>query len=67
MEVGFFISTLKQIDMKRNLLPILGAIMFTLGLAMATGVELNPIQGIYAVVCMAAAVMCFMQKKEEAA
>ena len=53
--------------MKRNLLPILGAIMFTLGLAMATGVELNPIQGIYAVVCMAAAVMCFMQKKEEAA
>ena len=46
--------------MKKNIiLPIVGAIMFTLGFAMATGVDQNPVQAIYALACMGIACVCF--------
>lgn len=40
-------------------LPLLGGILFALGFAVATGVEKNPIQAIYAVVLMGGAWACF--------
>lgn len=43
----------------KKILTILGAVCFTLGFAMATGVEQNPIQALYCVVLMAGALVCF--------
>lgn len=43
----------------KKTLSIAGAVLFTLGFAMATGVDQNPIQAVYAVVCMGGACVCF--------
>ena len=42
---------------------IAGAILFTLGFCMATGVDVNPIQAVYAVVLMGGALVCFKTAK----
>lgn len=39
---------------------IIAAVCFVLGMAMATGIEQNPVQAIYALVCMIAASALFM-------
>ena len=49
---------------------ITGAILFALGFVMATGVENNPVQGLYALVLMGASYVCFaraerMEKREK--
>ena len=38
---------------------IAGAILFTLGFCMATGVDVNPIQAVYALVLIGGALVCF--------
>ena len=38
---------------------IIAAVLFTIGMAMATGIEQNPVQAIYALVCMGAASFIF--------
>lgn len=43
----------------KTILSILGAVLFVLGFAMATGVDQNPVQAIYALVLMGAALVCF--------
>jgi len=43
----------------KNILSILGAVCFMLGFAMATGVDQNPIQAIYALILMGAASFIF--------
>lgn len=43
----------------KKTLSIAGAVLFTLGFAMATGVDQNPVQAVYAVVCMGGACVCF--------
>ena len=43
----------------KNVLSICGAVLFCIGVAMATGVDYNPIQGVYALICMGAASVCF--------
>lgn len=45
--------------MKRNIFVIAGAILFCLGFCMATGVEQNPIQAVYALASIGAASWCF--------
>lgn len=40
-------------------LPIIGAVLFVLGFAMATGVDQNPVQAIYAAVFIGGASICF--------
>lgn len=42
---------------------IAGAILFTLGFCMATGVDANPIQAVYAAVLMGGALVCFKTAK----
>lgn len=39
--------------------PIVGGILFALGMLMATGVDANPVQGVYALVLLAVAGVCF--------
>lgn len=52
--------------MRKNLLPIMVAILFTLGLIMATGVDANPIQAVYALALMGGALVCSkMSKRRE--
>lgn len=43
----------------KTILSILGVVLFTIGMAMATGVDANPIQALYCVVLMAGALVCF--------
>ena len=43
----------------KSVLSISGAVLFVLGFAMITGVEQNPIQAVYALICMGAACVCF--------
>ena len=43
----------------KKVLSILGAVCFMLGFAMATGIDQNPIQAVYALVCMGASLVCF--------
>lgn len=38
---------------------IAGAILFVLGFAMATGVDVNPIQALYTLVLMGGSLLCF--------
>ena len=45
--------------MKSTKYAIAGAILFTLGLLMATGVDVNPIQALYTLVLMGGALVCF--------
>lgn len=42
---------------------ITGSILFTLGFCMATGVDQNPIQAVYALALMAGALMCSKMAK----
>ena len=42
----------------KNILSILAAVLFTIGMALATGVDQNPAQALYALVCMGAALVC---------
>lgn len=39
--------------------PIVGGILFALGMLMATGVDANPIQGVYALLLLGAGAVCF--------
>ena len=39
--------------------PIVGGILFALGMLMATGVDANPVQGVYALVLLGAGAVCF--------
>lgn len=43
----------------KKFLSIIGVVCFVLGFAMATGVDANPVQAIYALLCMGAACVCF--------
>ena len=43
---------------------IAGAILFALGFCMATGVDKNPIQAVYALVLMFGALVCFKTAKK---
>ena len=45
--------------MKKNLLPIVGAVCVSLGMLMATGVDYNLWQGFYALMLMGAGAYCF--------
>lgn len=38
---------------------IIAAVLFSVGMALATGIEKNPVQAIYALVCMGAASFVF--------
>ena len=49
---------LKPKNKMKNILSIIAAVLFTIGMALATGVDQNPIQAIYALVCMGAACVC---------
>ena len=40
---------------------IIAAVLFSIGMALATGVEQNPIQALYALVCMGAASYLFVK------
>lgn len=42
---------------------IAGAILFTLGFCMATGVDQNPFQAVYTLVFMGGALVCFKTAK----
>lgn len=44
--------------MRKNYLPIVGAILVSLGLCMASGVDVNPIQSVYTLVLMGAGAWC---------
>lgn len=44
----------------KTILTLIAAVLFVIGMAMATGIEQNPQQGIYALVCMIAASALFM-------
>ena len=37
----------------------MGGILFALGMLVATGIDVNPVQAIYALVLIGAAAMCF--------
>ena len=50
--------------MKSKKLAIAGAILFALGFCMATGVDQNPIQAVYALVLMFGALVCFKTAKK---
>ncbi|MBR3398581.1 MAG: hypothetical protein IKH08_02250 [Prevotella sp.] len=39
--------------------PIVGGILFALGMLMATGVDVNPVQGVYALLLLGAGAVCF--------
>lgn len=57
--------------MATKLYQILGAILFACGFVMATGVENNPVQGLYALVLMGVSYVCFtraerMEKRNSA-
>lgn len=43
----------------KTILILIAAVLFTLGFAMATGVDQNPIQAVYCVVLMLGALVCF--------
>lgn len=45
--------------MRKNYLPIVGAILVSLGLCMASGVDANPIQSVYTLALMGAGAWCF--------
>ena len=45
--------------MRKNILPIVGAICVSLGMLMATGVDYNPWQAVYALVLMGAGAWAF--------
>lgn len=47
----------------KSKIAITGAILFALGFCMATGVDANPIQAVYAVVLMGGALLCFKTAK----
>lgn len=49
--------------MKSKKIAIAGAILFALGFCMATGVDQNLIQAVYAVVLMGGALVCFKTAK----
>lgn len=55
-----------KIKMKK-ILSILGAVCICLGFAMATGVDQNPIQAVYALACMGAALVCIKSAERIAA
>lgn len=40
-------------------LSIVGGILFVLGMLVATGIDLNPIQGVYSLVLLGASLACF--------
>ena len=44
----------------KTIATIIAAVLFVIGMALATGIEQNPQQGIYALVCMIAASALFM-------
>lgn len=43
----------------KNLLSIFGAVLFVAGFALATGVDQNPVQAIYACLLLIGACVCF--------
>lgn len=45
--------------MKKNYLPIVGAVCISLAFCMATGVDVNPIQSVYTLALMGAGAFCF--------
>ena len=45
--------------MGKNYLPIVGAILVSLGFCMASGVDANPIQSVYTLALMGAGAWCF--------
>ena len=44
----------------KTIATIIAAVLFVIGMALATGVEQNPSQGIYALVCMGVSCALFM-------
>ena len=48
-----------------NKLSIVGGILFALAMLMATGVDVNPIQGVYALVLLGAGAVCFSHDSAE--
>lgn len=40
-------------------LSIVGGILFALGMLVATGIDVNPIQGVYSLVLLGASLWCF--------
>lgn len=51
--------------MKSVKFAIAGAILFSLGFCMATGVDANPVQAIYALVLIGGAALCFRKAKKQ--
>lgn len=49
--------------MKSKKIAIAGAILFALGFCMATGIDRNPIQVVYALALMSGALVCFKTAK----
>ena len=45
--------------------PIVGGILFALGMLMATGVDANPVQGVYALLLIGAGAVCFSHDSAE--
>lgn len=43
----------------KKIVSILGAVCFVIGFAMATGIDKNPIQAVYTLMAMVAALLCF--------
>lgn len=50
--------------MKSKKIAIAGAILFALGFCMATGIDRNPIQVVYALALMSGALVCFKTAKK---
>lgn len=48
-------------------LSIVGGILFALGMLVATGIDLNPIQAVYALVLIGAGAVCFSASEEQEA
>lgn len=52
-------ATPKNQNHMKTILILIAAVLFTIGMAMATGVDQNPIQAVYCVVLVAGALVCF--------
>lgn len=46
--------------MKKRISAVIGMVLAIVGLMMATGIDQNPVQALYSLVCVAAAVGCFL-------
>lgn len=59
----YSLKTLEDKKMKK--LSIVGGILFALGMLVATGIDMNPVQAIYALALVGAAACCFYRAERQ--